>query len=674
MMGPDDDPPTKGDPAPRRDARPPDRERLFVGPQANPDEYELVDEGRRGGEGSVFRARYRGTLPHPVDFALKQLVAPPGLDPSHWPDPGLVDRWREQLKVLHLIRNEHLVAYRELFSGWPPHPAHTCHGDPPEGLATWYLVMDWVDGPSLHELVRKGNTTLSNRVGYLSELAEAIEVLHSGTTTGGMVLLHRDIKPSNVIIDPQRGAVLVDYGLLRVEEPILTEIPAWTGPYLAPEVHMDKTRTSRASDMWALAGTAFFALTGEHPSPGEPDRMRGQLLEHLSGRVEQPELVAEATMSALDATPGRRPTSPVAWSRRLVWALGDSATSETNAREAIVPVPSMAESESESSTHKVTTPHREPHHTVISDGALRNGNNPSARRFSPVWIAIIGALVLLGTGIGTWRVLASQSTTPPSQGSSVDGQHGGTAKNGVSTSVPSAAGSTSPDPQVPQSQTASPVTDGSQPAQLPSNQVLSGGSSNGTSTAGSCHLSFAIAGAQELTLPNAGSSNLFVAATAGGHSMQNITWAQDLSVTAAYSGNQAVSIGHSQLSTGSFESSTGNVAIAGVSLSGCVPIAVASSQTGASTTLSLTIPTSVRGQILVLVGGQGTGFLTISGPAALQSLNNATFSEAGSDVIASAAVMHMQAIGQGGTFTVSSTTFPTNSGTSLGAVAYALGS
>ena len=64
---------------------------------------------------------------------------------------------------------------------------------------------------------------------------------------------------------------------------ILTEIPAWTGPYLAPEVHMDKTRTSRASDMWALAGTAFFALTGEHPSPGEPDRMRGQLLEHLFG-------------------------------------------------------------------------------------------------------------------------------------------------------------------------------------------------------------------------------------------------------------------------------------------------------------------------------------------------------------------------------------------------------
>jgi serine/threonine protein kinase len=400
----DSDPPTEGEPALHDGARSPDSQRLFVGTGARPDEYELVDKGRRGGEGSVFRARYRGTLPRSVDFALKQLMVPPGCDAAQWPDPGLVDRWREQLKLLHLVQNDHLVAYRELFFGWPPHPAMSCRGNPPEGLATWYLLMDWVDGPSLHELVRKGGATLSERVGYLGELAQAIELLHSGSTTGGMVLLHRDIKPSNVIIDPHRGAVLVDYGLLRVEEPILTEIPAWTGPYLAPEVHKDKTRTSRASDMWALAATAFFALTGEHPSPDEPDRMRDQLIEHLSGRVDHPEAVTDVVMSALGSLPDQRPTSPVAWTKRLTWSLGESVDPEAHLRGATVPLtPGDTHSRGLTDGHEIPP---EP----------RLGARDTDRNHRRVWLGMLGALVLLaaaGIGLGHALTGASDRSGPP---------------------------------------------------------------------------------------------------------------------------------------------------------------------------------------------------------------------------------------------------------------------
>ena len=71
-----------------------------------------------------------------------------------------------------------------------------------------------------------------------------------------------------------------------------------------------------------------------------------------------------------------------------------------------------------------------------------------------MWIAIIGALVLLATGIGTWRVLASQSTTPPSQGSSVDGQQWWYREEWRFDERPVArAGSTSPD------RTGSPISD-----------------------------------------------------------------------------------------------------------------------------------------------------------------------------------------------------------------------
>jgi len=276
-----------------------------------------MGSGHRGGEGLVFRARYQGRLPRPVFFAVKQLVAPPGTSPGAWPEEWLVQRWREQLKLLHLVRHDHLVGYRELVSGWPPHPEGTCGGEPPAELRTWYLVMEWVEGPSLHDLVRAGRTGITERVRYVAQLADAVEYLHSGADTAGMTLLHRDIKPGNVIVNAERGAVLVDYGLLRVEEPTLTELPAWTGPYLAPEVHADKTRTSRASDMWAVAATAFFALSGEQPSPFDPGLMRRQLNDQLTTEVADTDRVVAIVMGVLDRPPDERPRSPTAWASRL---------------------------------------------------------------------------------------------------------------------------------------------------------------------------------------------------------------------------------------------------------------------------------------------------------------------------------------------------------------------
>jgi serine/threonine-protein kinase len=298
---------------------------LFVGPIDRPDEYELTDRGRKGGEGIVFRARYQGALPRPIEFAVKQLVPPLGKSPLEWPGAALVERWNEQLKLLHLLHHDHLVGYHELFYGWPPHPAGSCTAVPPRQLGTWYLTMLWVDGPNLHDVTRAGTATLSERLGCIADLAAAVAHLHSGAQTSGMVVLHRDIKPGNVIVTSAHGAVLVDCGLLRVEEPQLTEVPAWTGPYLAPEVHIDKTRTSRASDLWAVAATGFFAVTGEHPSPFAPDRMRQQLEEVLSGAVARPDELTDVFMSALDLTPEGRPPGLGAWAALLSAALGPPA-------------------------------------------------------------------------------------------------------------------------------------------------------------------------------------------------------------------------------------------------------------------------------------------------------------------------------------------------------------
>jgi serine/threonine protein kinase len=303
-------------PEPRHASEP--SETLYVGSIDRPDEFELVSVGHKGGEGLVFRARYQGSLPRPVVFAVKQLIAPPGGTATTWPEERVVERWREQLKLLRLLHHPHLVGYRELIGGWPPHPAGTCSGEPPVELRTWYLVMEWVEGPSLHELVRAGGSDIAERMVYVAQVAEAIEYLHSGIDTAGMALLHRDVKPGNVIVNAERGAVLVDYGLMRVEEPTLTELPAWTGPYLAPEVHADKTRTSRASDLWAVAGTAFFAVTGRQPSPFDAPGMRRELADHLAGAVADVNGLVSSLMEVLDRTPDDRPKSPAVWATKVL--------------------------------------------------------------------------------------------------------------------------------------------------------------------------------------------------------------------------------------------------------------------------------------------------------------------------------------------------------------------
>src|SRR5712692_7617921 len=107
-------------PPPTAMAQPPADQ--FAGPLDRPDDYQLLELAQRGGEGLVWRASYRQDLPAPVEFALKQLVPPPGTAAPEWPPAAVVAGWNSQLKLAHLLQHPHVSSYQELFSGWPPHP------------------------------------------------------------------------------------------------------------------------------------------------------------------------------------------------------------------------------------------------------------------------------------------------------------------------------------------------------------------------------------------------------------------------------------------------------------------------------------------------------------------------------------------------------------------------
>jgi len=132
-----------------------------------------------------------------------------------------------------------------------------------------FLVMEYVEGMSLQELVAKnGLTGFDDAVEYIRQAALGLESAHQA----GMV--HRDIKPGNLLVDPNGLVKLLDLGLARYfssedEGTALTiahdEKVLGTADYLAPEQALDSHTVDHRADIYSLGCTLYFLLTGHPP-------------------------------------------------------------------------------------------------------------------------------------------------------------------------------------------------------------------------------------------------------------------------------------------------------------------------------------------------------------------------------------------------------------------------
>ena len=229
---------------------------LFAGPDGEPDRFELLGHGRRGGEGTTWHGRFHGSLTTPVTVALKQLHPPPGAGPF-WPTPTDLARWNDQRHLLQTVRNDNLVRVHDVFLGAEPHRRAAVPTVDGHESAVPYVVMEWIDGPSLRAAVAAGADDLATRLGHVHDIADALAALHSITRTGGNPMLHCDVKPENCVLDARRGAVLVDLGTLRPVDAGPDPLGLHTRHYTAPEVLADPgaARTA-AADLYGLGAVA----------------------------------------------------------------------------------------------------------------------------------------------------------------------------------------------------------------------------------------------------------------------------------------------------------------------------------------------------------------------------------------------------------------------------------
>ena len=133
----------------------------------------------------------------------------------------------------------------------------------------YYVVLGYIEGRDLTDCVRasrtRGETVPLERIlNWLIAICDAVTFLHSQSPP----IIHRDIKPDNIRITPNGTAYLVDLGNAKEADgarTLLFNRHQGTPGYAPLEQYPGGSGTDRRSDVYALGGTLYFALTGHEP-------------------------------------------------------------------------------------------------------------------------------------------------------------------------------------------------------------------------------------------------------------------------------------------------------------------------------------------------------------------------------------------------------------------------
>jgi serine/threonine protein kinase len=203
------------------------------------DDYELLGLLGTGGFGRVYRVR---------DLHLEREVALKVLQPLLTRDPEVVERFRREAQHAAGLSHPNIVNIYDIGGR--------------SGLL-WY-TMELIEGPSLAQLVEREGPLPIDRVFRL--LREALSALAHAHGSG---LVHRDIKPENMLIDLTGSLQITDFGLALAIRGKYAGATSQSGtPQFASPEQLLGERVDQRSDLYSLAGVAYYALLGTPPFPG----------------------------------------------------------------------------------------------------------------------------------------------------------------------------------------------------------------------------------------------------------------------------------------------------------------------------------------------------------------------------------------------------------------------
>ncbi len=275
--------------------------------------YKVLEHIGHGGMAEVYKGQQE---------QLERMVAVKVLHPFLADEEGFVVRFQREARIVATLRHPNIVQVYDF--------------DYNEELSIYYMIMEFIDGPTLKSTLSEGPLSVERVTQIGSAIADALEYAHQR----GMV--HRDIKPANIMFTGDGEPVLTDFGIAKMMTLSgLTASGAMVGTpaYMAPEVGMGKPGTASA-DIYSLGVVLYELVTGKLPF--ESESPMGMVMQHINDvppapsefAPDVPQELESVILQALE----KQPEARFASAKEMTLALR-RVTGEASGQGAIAPMP-----------------------------------------------------------------------------------------------------------------------------------------------------------------------------------------------------------------------------------------------------------------------------------------------------------------------------------------------
>ena len=283
-------------------------------------------------------------------------------------------------------------------------------------IALPYIVMEYVEGRTLRELLRDGRPLdLGQALELTSGVLSALEYSHRAG------IVHRDIKPANVFLLKDGRVKVGDFGIARLESSNLTQAGSVLGTpaYMSPEQFMGQTIDGR-SDLFSAGVILYQFLTGEKPFTGQLTTIMHKVLK------EEPIAPSELNVqvppgfdSLMKKALAKRPDERFQTAQAFIAALQATATggAQVDSDATLIGAGGDAEATlmpgSPEATRVKPAPAAKPVAVDYTPAASVPPPAPTAKKSPALALAIVGGIAAVGLGAGAWMLLGKSGSSAP---------------------------------------------------------------------------------------------------------------------------------------------------------------------------------------------------------------------------------------------------------------------